>query len=274
MLSLIGPFEKISYCLFILNGKKPWSKGYGVYKRERIKDILTQKNFNSIQLQQGYGFRLDERVVEYPWFFSRLPDKNGRLLDAGSVLNFDFILSHPSLRSKRIFISTLSPEPYCYWRRGISYIFEDLCETCFRDEYFDWVVSLSTIEHIGMDNTVFYTRDVSKKENAPDAYLTVIQEYRRILKAGGVLFLSVPFGRYKNHGWFQVFDSAMVDRTVDTFSPSSVIESHFRYEPEGWVVSSREASKNAICFDIHQKNSYDSDFAAFSRAVVCLELAK
>jgi hypothetical protein len=189
-------------------------------------------------------------------------------------LNFDFILSQPSLRSKRIFISTLAPESNCFWHKGVSYVYEDLRATCYREDYFDWIVSLSTIEHIGMDNTVFYTTDVSKKENTPDAYLSVIQEYHRILKAGGVLFLSVPFGRYKNHGWFQVFESAMVDHAIGAFSPSSVFESHFRYEPEGWVVSSREGSKDATCFDIHQQKVYDKDFAAFSRGVVCLEMVK
>jgi len=274
MVSLKAHYERVNYSLFILNGKKPWSRGYDVYKREQIIRILVQREFNANKLPRGYGFRLDERVIEYPWLFSRLPAREGRLLDAGSVLNFDFILSQPSLSSKRIFISTLAPESQCFWHRGVSYVFEDLRDTCYREDYFDWIVSLSTIEHVGMDNTLFYTSDSSKKENAPDDYLSVIQEYRRILKTGGVLFLSVPFGQYKNHGWFQVFESAMVDRAIGAFSPSSVLESHFRYEPEGWMVSSREESKDATCFDIHHQKRYDEDFAAFSRAVVCLEMVK
>jgi SAM-dependent methyltransferase len=274
MLSLKGPREKVSYSLFILNGKKPWSMGYDVYKREQIKRILVQREFNVNELPKGYGFRLDERVIEYPWFFLRLPEREGKLLDAGSVLNFDFILSQPSLGSKKIFISTLAPESGCFWHKGVSYVYEDLRDTCYRENYFDWIVSLSTIEHVGMDNTIFYTSDLSKKENTPDAHISVIQEYHRILKAGGVLFLSVPFGQYKDHGWFQVFDSAMVDRAIGAFSPSSVFESHFRYEPDGWVVSSREGSKDATCFDIHQQKCYEKDLVAFSRAVVCLELEK
>ncbi len=147
-------------------------------------------------------------------------------------------------------------------------------QACYRENYFDWIVSLSTIEHIGMDNTLLYTMDGSKKENLPEAHLIALEEYRRILKPGGILYLSVPFGRRRNHGWFQVFDSARVDALISRFSPSSVREDHFRYTPTGWQISSREESKDATCFDIHEKKSYDEDYAAFSRAVVCLELTK
>jgi len=189
-------------------------------------------------------------------------------------LNFDYILSHTKLAGKKIIISTLAPESFCYWQMGVSYIFEDLRETCYRDNYFDWVVSLSTIEHIGMDNTKLYTSDSSKKENALNDYVMVIKEFRRILKPGGTLYLSFPFGRYKNHGWYQVFDSSMVDRVIQAFSPKKLIEAHFRYEPDGWHRSSREESKDATSFDIHAQKSYDPDYAAADRAVVCLEMVK
>ena len=189
---------------FELTGKMPWKVGYVAFRNAYISSVLQSKKFNECILQESYGSGLDERAVEYPWLFSRLPEGGGRLLDAGSVLNHKFIISQEALRRKTIFISTLSPEPYSYWRFGISYIFEDLRDTCFKDDYFDWVVSLSTIEHIGLDNTLLYTDDGSKRENLPDAYLTAAKEYRRVLKKGGTLYLSIPFGTYKNHGWFQV----------------------------------------------------------------------
>lgn len=274
MIRLNETFQDIYRLLYILRGKKPWTVGYTAYRRSMILNVLQKGIFNAKNLPDGYGYRLDERIIEYPWFFSRLPDESGILLDAGSVLNFDFILSLKTLKSKKIFISTLAPEPQCFWKEEISYVFEDLRETCYRDDYFDWIVSLSTLEHIGLDNTFLYTHDSKYNENIPDAYLAAVKEYHRILKPGGVLFVSLPFGRFKNHGWFQVFDSLMVDRLIETFSPSVLYESHFKYEPEGWKTSSRELSKNSTCFDASKLKSYDSDFAAFSRAIVCLELVK
>lgn len=267
-------YKRILSTIFTLAGMKPWALGYGEYKELSIQRVLAEGTFDTDKPGSGYGFRLDERIIEYPWFFSRLPKESGRLLDAGSVLNFEYLLSNPILRNKQIFISTLAPEPACHASRGISYIYEDLRDSCFKNDYFDWIASLSTIEHIGLDNTLLYTSDASKKEARTKTYLTAIQEYRRMLKPGGKLYVSFPFGLPKNHGWFQVFNSAMLDELIDVFSPAQFAEYHYRYTPDGWQKSSRDESKSATCFDIHRQKSYDPDYAAFSRAIACLELVK
>lgn len=267
-------YRKFNLLMFCLRGKRPWSRGYTEYKEENIRQMLARSQFTPAELGSSYGFRIDERIIEYPWLFSRLPETTGTFLDAGSVLNFEYILEHPALTAKKLFISTLAPEAHCFFQKGISYIYEDLRRSCFQDEYFDWIASLSTIEHVGMDNTMLYTDDQSKCEQDRDAYLDAVCEFRRLLKPGGVLYLTIPFGKHVNHDWFQVFDAGMVDRIIKLFAPTSMEEFHFRYEPKGWLASTREASRDATCFDIHKSRSYDSDFAAFSRAVVCLELVK
>jgi len=267
-------YYEIACILFVINGKKPWGIGYEGYKKKKITYILKSGDFNLNELPTGYGLRVDERIVEYPWLLSRLPSKKGILLDAGSVLNFDFILQQNNINTKRVIISTLAPESRCFWQKGISYVYEDLRETCYKDHYFDWIVSLSTIEHIGLDNTMLYTTDNSKNENNPNSYLLAIKEFYRILKPGGVLYISLPFGKRKNHGWLQIFNSKMLDELIDEFSPTSIIEHHFKYKSDGWQMSSRDESKNATYFDIHKQKTYDSDYAAAARAVVCLELVK
>ncbi len=267
-------YDEINCALFIVNGKKPWSRGYRIYRKKKITEVLKGGDFNPDKLPSGHGFRLDERIVEYPWLLSRLPAGKGILLDAGSTLNYDFILSHKKISTKTLFISTLAPEINCFWRKGVSYVYEDLRKMCYRDDYFDWVASLSTVEHIGLDNTMLYTRDSSRKENDPDTYLLAIKEFYRILKPGGVLFISLPFGRKKNYGWLQVFDGGMIDILIKEFSPASIIENHFKYGADGWYASSREKSQNETYFDIHHQKKYDEDYAAAARAVVCLELVK
>jgi hypothetical protein len=266
--------DNLNYIFFLINGKKPWSRGYSVYKERQIQKFLYRKEFDVNLLKRNYGLRLDERVVEYPWLFSQLPNCGGYLLDAGSALNHSFLLSSEILQSKHVFISTLAPESSCFWNKNISYIYEDLRETCYKDNFFDWVVCISTLEHIGLDNTMLYTNDESKRESDSNSYLLAIKEFYRVLKLGGTLFLTVPFGKHKNHGWFQVFNSEMLDSVISAFSPTVVSEFHYIYINDGWEVSSREKSRNATCFDIHQQKIYESDFLAFSRAVVCLKLVK
>jgi SAM-dependent methyltransferase len=275
--NLIG-FTRIIYriasLVYLASGKKPWKYGYYAYKRNLIDKYIREKAFSIDNWPDNYGFRVDERIIEYPWLFSRLNKFPENILDAGSVLNYDYLIESSILSRKKLFISTLAPERSNYIKKGISYIFEDLRDSCFKDNYFDSIVSLSTIEHIGLDNTFLYTKDLSKKEMRPRDYLLAINEYKRMLKHGGRLFLSVPFGRPECRGWYQVFDQEKVLECIDLFSPSSVECWYFRYYPDGWQTSTAEECADAITFDIHTDKCYEDDFVAFSRAVCCIELVK
>jgi len=62
-----------------------------------INDVLEQNDLLECfrmnrSLPDRYGYRLDERAVEYPWLFSRLNIEKRLLLDAGSTLNFQYLL--------------------------------------------------------------------------------------------------------------------------------------------------------------------------------------
>ncbi|BAM86870.1 hypothetical protein S58_08590 [Bradyrhizobium oligotrophicum S58] len=271
---LKAPLAESNYKRFLADGNPPWKPGYDTHKIKSVTAAINDPAYDPYKLPDGFGWRLDERIVEYPWFMARLPAGKGRLLDAGSTLNHAHVLGHPKLREKTCTVSTLAPEQWSAWQWGVSYVYEDLRESCFRDAYFDWIACISTIEHVGLDNTMLYTSDGTKNETDTDGYVSCLMELRRMLKPGGVLFLSMPFGRRANHGWFQIFDAEMVDRLVERFAPQSGIETIYRYKAEGWTVGDRESAKDATYFDIHKQNTYDDDYAAASRAVVCLELTK
>jgi SAM-dependent methyltransferase len=267
--------EVMKIALFLARRRKPFTTGYTAYKERHIARLLAARRFDPQQFEPGYGMRLDERIVEYPWLFSRLPTRAGRLLDAGSTLNFEFLLDQEALRTKQIVIMTLAPERHRErMRAAVSYVYGDLRSTGFRDSWFDWVASLSTLEHVGFDNTRFYTPDAANLPAAPGAYLDVVAELHRVLRPGGTLYVTVPFGRHRDHGWLQVFDAAMVDTVLTTFRPAAFVEHHFRYEHDGWRPSSRTESREATYFDYHAGAKYDDDYAAAARAVVCLELVK
>lgn len=257
--------------VYRLRGQRPRSPGYTAFKHHAIEQALAGP-FQPDALPPGWGWRLDERIVEYPWLFARLPRGPARLLDAGSVLNFGFLLEHEALAGKAIVIQTLEPEPDCFWHKRVSYVYGDLRQTCFRDAAFDTIVCVSTLEHVGMDNTLYYSPDASRREDAPETYRDVVREMRRLLAPGGRLYLTVPFGRRASHGWLQVFDAGMIDTVIETFAPSEYLEHHFRYEPDGWTVSTRERSSDATYSDYFRTGAYDADFQVGARAVACLEL--
>jgi SAM-dependent methyltransferase len=192
---------------YILTGRRPWTLGYYTAKKKAIsRGIDDRLLMDSAALPKGYGAFIDERVVEYPWVFAQLPKNPGRLLDAGSALNHDFLLDRAPLSGAQLTVMTLAPEKRCFWNRGISYLYGDLREPHFPDACFDVVVSVSTIEHIGLDNTMLYTGDHTKQETDDLGYVPAIEQFRRVLKPGGVCLVTVPFGRRGTHGWYQVFD--------------------------------------------------------------------
>jgi hypothetical protein len=272
MISLGANLRRLKSRIFTTHGRRPYARGYLSYRQTQLEKYSYQ-DLPEGSLPKGWGLWLDERAVEYPWFFSRLPRTPGRLLDAGSTLNYGYILSHEKLKNKTISIFTLAPETPNYCERGISYIYGDLRESCYREDYFDWIVSISTLEHIGMNNTIFYTSDQCKNESDPESYLQALLELHRILKKNGVLYMTVPFGRAETRGWLQIFDAEMVQKLLSIFNPSALREVYFRYTPAGWQISSSAECRNARYFDPSKRRTIKTDFAA-AESVVCLELVK
>lgn len=265
--------ESLAARVFEIAGHPYPSRYYTPYKFRELKRVLSGP-FDPHRLPAHYGRWLDERVVEYPWFFSRLPADPGRLLDAGSVLNFDFLLQHPRLREKQVTIMTLAPEADCFWHYAVSYVYGDLRQTVFRGDHFDFIVSISTLEHVGLDNTLLYTQDASKKENDPAAHLAAVRELRRILKPGGTAYISLPFGRRDVRSWLQIFDAPMIDALIDAFQPQAWSADFFRYRAdEGWQRCLREAAGDARYFDPRTDQPWPGRPVG-AEAVACLELKK
>lgn len=265
--------ERLKLAWFLASGKRPFSTGYGAYKEEHIRAVLEQGEFRAGQLPPGYGLDLDERIVEYPWLMSHLPLGPGQLLDAGSALNFRFLLDLPALAAKTIHICTLAPERQSFWRLGISYSFQDLRRTCFRDAFFDYVVSLSTVEHIGLDNGRFYTGQASSPRD-PASYLDAVREMARVLRPGGRLYLTIPYGQHSDLGWLQVFDAVMLDRVIQAFGARDVVEQVFRYTGAGWQVSNRAEAANAAYVDLHTGARWRRGLAVAAESVACLVLTR
>ncbi|HYL92591.1 MAG TPA: hypothetical protein VEW69_05480, partial [Alphaproteobacteria bacterium] len=136
------------------------------------------------------------------------------------------------------------------------------------------VVCLSTLEHVGLDNTRLYTSDQTKKEADASAYLEAVRELRRVLSPGGWAFISVPYGRRDVRDWLQVFDAEMVSALVSAFSPSTHAVTFFQYsDPEGWQLSTEVAARDAVYFDYYRDTPWPGCPAA-AGAVACIELRK
>jgi SAM-dependent methyltransferase len=273
---------------YLEQGEIPWSKGYRLHKIALISQVLSNKRildcfFNKSSLPPRYGYSLDERCVEYPWLLTRMLQLSGNFLDAGSALNFDFILEQFDFTQQKLHTLTLAPESNCFWQKGVSYLYADLRQVPIKDDFYDAIACLSTLEHVGMDNSSF-TTETRYHENRPDDFVAAVQELRRVLKPGGSLFVSVPYGIYKHYGSFHQFDADLLRRMVDAFGPASMVDqSFYRYTAQGWEVASQDECANEAYVEwvaIGWKDGFPStipiepDHAAAARAVACIHLIK
>ena len=261
---LLGMFWRIK--------KKPYTIGYGyVKKKEKIKAL--EKSNKDLNVSNAKG--LDERIVEYKWIFQHISNlKNKNLLDAGSTMNFDFILSRIN-SSNNITIQTLSPENQNYNKLNVSYVYEDLRNKVFHEEYFDYILCISTLEHIGFDNSLYnYTdSEMHKSEkNQNESYLETISEFKRTLKKDGKLLITIPFGKkaYFNH--LQQFDSSDLKRIIKKFNPTDYKIKFSTYSKFQWVECNEEDCRESeIRVDL-SKNTHDH--LPSCRSICLIELIK
>jgi Methyltransferase domain len=267
--------------IYLSSERIPWTEGYNEYKWKLINEGVNSNeilhDFSNGNLPSSYGIGVDERVIEYPWLISQIPQNEGKFLDAGSTFNFNEIINLPILENKETYIYTFYPESNNYASKRISYVYGDLRSLPFKDSFFDTVVCHSTLEHIDMDNSMYgyelaHVEDVKIKSYE---YLKVINELIRVASKAGKVLLSFPYGKFENHGFFQQFDSEMVKKIEDTAQDTCTLKKSFvTYKITGWEFCKQEECDDAVSYNPHTGKGKGNDNAAHSRAICFLELTK
>ncbi len=256
--------------------EQPWSPEYVERHREFVTRALGDPSLlvalrAGRPLPAGYGVGFDERVVEFPWTVTR--DLRGRVLDAGSTLNHPHVLIRVRPHVDELHVVTLAPEEEAYPFLDVSYLYADLRELPMQDATYDTAVSISTLEHVGMDNTQYGDSSPRQGDSAAGR-AAAMAELHRVLKPGGSLFVTVPYGRPDDLGWQQIFDAAGLQRLVDGFGGTELEREFFRYDAAGWRRASQSEADGAVYRDHFADPAPASDGAPAARAIACLRLRK
>jgi SAM-dependent methyltransferase len=252
----------------------PWTARYRARHRSFIERVLDDprllERFRTADpLPRWYGIGFDERVIEYPWLLGSLPD--GHVLDAGSTLNHEHVLERFLARCDDLHVVTLAPEPESFPELGVVYSYADVRDLPYPDDSFDTVVAASTLEHVGMDTTVYGATGGRSSEPAAEVD-RALSELARVLAPGGTLLVTVPYGRAEDHGWFRQFGRDDVERVVAHHSWRATTVTVYRYSRHGWQLSGLDEAGDEAYWDHHKDSVVPNDRAAAARAVVCLLL--
>jgi SAM-dependent methyltransferase len=225
-------------------------KIYRAYRRGAA--VSRNRPVNNPQLPLRFGRHLPERVVEL--LLARLSYAPGsRVLDVGHANIMEchrrLLLSLPEPRHLTgIDIADPVYDTRPLYERSIK---ADITNTMLPECSFDLIWCISTLEHVGMDNSGDTTAFATGEHMAAQA----IREMVRLTAPGGHLLITVPYGKFEDHGWLLNIDQERWQYLLAVARPyATVHESYFSHSPEtGWSFAEPDALRSVGYYD--QKNA-------------------
>jgi SAM-dependent methyltransferase len=134
------------------------------------------------------------RIVEIPWVLNQLRSCTGvrKILQVGDVL------LKKALKRYEVTVVDLDAEESS--GPGLKVYKDDIRNVPLPPCYFDAAISISTLEHIGLQGPRF-----------PDGDKLAVKIISRALKPGGWFFLTVPFGRSMVLNTYRIYDKDRLD---------------------------------------------------------------
>lgn len=170
-------------------------------------------------------YYVNERIVEIPFVIRNIEAREKSILDVGccdSLVPLE--LAHLGFH-----VWGIDQRRYPYTHPNFKFVQGDICELCFPSNFFDVAISLSTLEHVGIG----YYGDVLHQRGD----LTAIREICRVIKPGGKLVLTAPYGKAAKN-WQRIYGADDLGRLLSDFRIEKLQFS--KKSGEAWLETSQE----------------------------------
>ncbi len=147
---------------------------------------------------------VNERILEVPFVFR----ESGRLAPGSAVLDVGSSESTVSLSLAGLGhrVTAVDPRGYAFAHPRVTE-FHGRLEDYAEADAFDAAVLLSTIEHVGVEHY--------GQEAGDDSDIDLVAALRRLVKPGGFLFLTTPYGQARLAGFQRIYDHVRLGRLLD-----------------------------------------------------------
>jgi SAM-dependent methyltransferase len=190
--------------------------------------LLIDQAVSNGRLGDAQTAGMSERVVEVPWVLRHAGSSVGRLLDVGTAHALDVykrLLTR--LPQNELHLLDLADVEL----RGAVFHRADLRATPFGDDYFDVAICISTLEHIGLDNSEYFSSDEPGVDQKGD--VAALRELGRVTTQAGRVLLTVPGGQPGDYGWYRQYDAESFARLVAEAGLTIADVEYFVYDPTG-----------------------------------------
>jgi SAM-dependent methyltransferase len=184
---------------------------------------------------------VDERPIEIAWTLGRYRGEP-RVLDVGyafaePIWVSALIAAHPRELTGVDLVEREVP--------GMESVVADVRQLPFSNGCFDVIFCVSTLEHVGADNT----RYGSELERDPSGPLVALRELRRVVTPGGRIFVTVPSGE-SSEEWY-VRRSAQAWRELFRETDLYVYDEEEYARTDGGWRSGAAGDERVLCAELH-----------------------
>ncbi|MCS7230990.1 MAG: class I SAM-dependent methyltransferase [Elusimicrobiota bacterium] len=192
---------------------------------KKILDRLPQKVLEKIYKED---YTVTERIFERGFLFMNLYDVSvgSKILDVGCC--WSSISLELSCLGYKVWGIDISEYPF--YHPNFTFVKGSICKTEFEDNFFDVIIAISTIEHIGLGH---YGDSVFE-----DDYQAV-SEIKRILKPNGKFILTLPFGKNMKTQLFRVYDKEALNKLISSFEIVK-LQYFLNYNDKYWTLVTEE----------------------------------
>lgn len=174
----------------------------------------------------------NERIVEYPWALGHIGTSNGCVLDigcSGSELSLKLAIQGFDVYGVDVYQKDIKAQGH----PKFGFVKCDTRWLPFVDESFDFVIAISTIEHIGIG---FYG-DFEDQ----DGDIKSLREILRVSKKNGKSLVTVPYGKWSITSMQRTYDESGLRRLLAGLAVEAHVD-YFVKRNHLWMRSNKEAA--------------------------------